>query len=134
MSSDPKDDREDRPTLEWVVGIISAAAVAGILGFLGREAIVGETQPPNLVATIDRVDEVEQGTLIVVSLSNNGDQAAAEVTLEARFAGAGTEPAQKEIRFDYVAAHGVRQGAFIIEGPAPRPADVRLTVHGYVQP
>lgn len=134
MSSQGRKDRDKRPTLEWVVGVVSAVIVAGILAFLGREAVFGDRRPPNLVAAVDRIEAVEGGTLIMIVLSNSGDQAAAEVAVEATIDSTDAEPLQKEISFDYVASHSVRRGAFMVEGPAPSAADIRLNVHGYVQP
>lgn len=119
-----------RPALEWVVGVISAIVVLGILTFLGYEALFGEARPPDLLATIDRADDIEGGTLFGVTLSNRGDQAAAEITVEAT----GTNFPRKEIRFDYVPSHAVRRGAFMIEGSGVSAEDVRLHVHGYVEP
>ena len=135
MNSMENNDRNGRrPALEWVVGVISAMVVFGILAFLSYEALVGDAQPPDLVASIDRVEEIAGGTLIVVTLSNRGDQAAAEITVGATVEGGGDEQKQTEIRFDYVASHAVRRGAFILAGPAVTAEDVRLRVHGYVEP
>lgn len=134
MSRKDSKDRNGRPTLEWIVGVVSAIVVVGILAFLSYEALFGDARPPDLVATIDRAETVEGGTLVVVTLSNRGDQAAAEIAVEASVEGDGPKRPPKEIRFDYVASHAVRRGAFVIEGPAVTAGDVRLRVHGYVEP
>lgn len=127
-------DRSGRPALEWIVGIISAVLVFAVITFLGYDALFGDTRPPDLVVTIDRLEQVESGTLVVVALANRGDQAAAEITVEATVNVDGANPRRKEIRFDYVASHAVRRGAFVVEDPAIDAADVRLTIHGFVNP
>jgi uncharacterized protein (TIGR02588 family) len=127
-------DGNRRPALEWVVGVVSATAVCGIIAFLGYEALLGDTRPPNLIASIVRMEQVEGGKLVVTTVSNLGDQAAADVTVEATWEGAGSVPTRKEIHFDYVASHAVRRGAFLMEEPAADVKNVRLIIHGYVYP
>ncbi|MEX4010247.1 hypothetical protein [Neoaquamicrobium sediminum] len=122
--------RNGRPALEWIVGVISAIVVLGILAFLSYEALFGEVRPPDLLATIDSTEDVEGGTLVLVTLMNRGDQAAAEITVEAT----GTHVSRKELRFDYIPSHAVRRGAFLVEGPADTAKDLRLRIHGYVEP
>lgn len=134
MTNNNHRNRNARPALEWVLGAFSAIVVLGILAFLTFEALFGDAQPPELVAAIDRMETVEGGTLVVVILSNRGDQAAAEIAVEATVEGDGPEWAPKEIRFDYVASHAVRRGAFVMEKPAVAAKDVRLRVQGYVEP
>ncbi|MCV0397235.1 MAG: hypothetical protein K5872_14845 [Rhizobiaceae bacterium] len=127
-------DRNGRPVLEWIVGVTSAIVVCAIVAFLAYEALFGDMRPPDLAATIDRVEEVGDGTLVVIAVSNRGDQAAAEVVVEATLEGGDPEASGKEVRFDYVASHAVRRGAFVIEGQAVKGGDVRLQVHGYAEP
>lgn len=123
-----------RPAFEWIVGSIAAVVVCALLSFLGYEALFGDARPPDLVTSIERLEEVEGGTLVVVAVANRGDQAAAEVGVEATVQGSGPEAIRKEIRFDYVASHAVRRGAFVVEGTEVGATDVELRVHGYVEP
>lgn len=123
-----------RPALEWIVGGLSSIVVCGIVLFLGYQALLGDARPPDLSVTIDRVEQVEDGSLIVVAISNRGDQAASDVGVEAIFGGSGPDQVTKEIRFDFVASRSVRRGAFVVKAPAVDARDVRLVIHGYVEP
>jgi uncharacterized protein (TIGR02588 family) len=133
MSGTPHEDDHGRPVLEWIVGIAAAVVVSAIVAFLTYEAVFGASRPPDLRASIERMETIEGGTLIVVAVTNRGDEAAAEVGLEA-IVGGGPETVWKEIRFDYVASRAVRKGAFVAEGMAVEAADIRFRIHGYVEP
>lgn len=134
MSERDRQQAESRPILEWIAGILSAAVVAGLIGFLFYEAAFGEAKPPMLTVTIDRLEAVENGTLVIVAATNGGDEAAAEVGVVALVAGEGEAASRKEIRFDYVAANATRRGAFLIETPGLDRKDLRLDIEGYVEP
>jgi uncharacterized protein (TIGR02588 family) len=123
-----------RPRLEWIIGGLSAAIVAGIIVYLGYEALFGDTRPPDLAATIISVEPVPDGTLVVVDVTNRGDQAAAEVTVKATLDGPDAGSLEKQIRFDYVPSHARRSGAFIIEGQAGKTGDVNIRIDSYVEP
>lgn len=134
MSRMGSKDRNGRPALEWIVGIISAIVVVAILAFLSYEALFGDARPPDLVATIDEVQSVDGATLVFVTLANRGDQAAAEIAVEATVDGEGSELTRREIRFDYIAARAERRGAFVLEGRAVGLDDLRIQIHGFVEP
>ena len=127
-------DSNRRPVLEWIVGAGSALLVCAIIVYLGHEALFGDTDPPELNATIDKVQRVSGHTLILVAVSNVGDQAAAEVVVGATVEGEQAETDQKEISFDYVASHSVRRGAFLLSGSNVNADDVHLAIQGYVKP
>jgi len=132
--SDHRDHQFRRPYIEWVFGMISALLVAGLAGFLAYQAAFGEDRPPDLAASIERLERSGTGTLVMVMVVNHGDEAAADVGVEAVVASAGTDAIRKEIRFDYVAARAIRRGAFVVESPDVEAADIALRVHGYTEP
>jgi uncharacterized protein (TIGR02588 family) len=129
-----RDHQRSRPTLEWAFGIVSAVLVASLAGFLAYEAAFGEDRPPDLTATIERLERSANGTLVMVAIANHGDAAAADVGLEAVVTTGGTVALRKDIRFDYVAARAIRRGAFVVEGQDVETGDVTLEVHGYTEP
>lgn len=130
MSNDSK----TRPLIEWIFGGISAAIVAMVILYLGYEAVFGDSEPPDFAVTIDRLEEVESGTLVMVTVANKGDRSAAEITVQAGIAPDGVEPSTKEIRFDFIAAHSMRKGAFIVEDGPVDEESLTFTVQGYVEP
>lgn len=129
------EDREKgRPAIEWVFGAASAIVVIGIVAFLAYQAAFERRRSPELAATIEKLEQVGNGTLVVIAVSNRGEEAAANVGVAAVVTRGGEQAAAKEIVFDYVAAHAVRRGAFVVEGQDVGEEDLRLTIHGYVEP
>lgn len=124
----------ERPKLEWIVGTACAVLVLGIVGFLAFEAVFGDNRPPQLSAVIERLERASAGTLAMVTVSNEGDQAAAKVGVQATITKAGQPPVQKDIEFDYVAAGASRSGAFVIEGQGVKMEDIAVSVHGFAEP
>lgn len=123
-----------RPKLEWAVGGASAVLVSGVVGFLAFEALFDAGRPPTLTVKIERLEPVSAGTLAIVTVSNEGDAAAAKVGVEATMTRAGQPPEQKEVEFDYVAAGATRSGAFVIEGQDVRVEDIAVSVQGFAEP
>lgn len=134
MSKHPTPRPPQRPTFEWIVGTICATLVLAIVFLLGFEALFGSERPPQLSAVIERLEPGSGGTLAVVTVSNEGDVAAAKVGVEATIARDGEAPQQKHIEFDYVAAGGTRSGAFVIDGKGVRMEDIDVSVQGFSDP
>lgn len=133
--SDRHDDRtNDRPKIEWVCGAASAILIVGVIAFLAFEAAFGDGKPPDLAATIERLEDIGNGTLVWVSVTNSGGEAAADVGVEAVVATAGAAPARKQLRFDYIAAHAVRRGAFLVQDRGVAAKDLQVTIHGFSEP
>ncbi|MEO3385336.1 hypothetical protein [Mesorhizobium sp. CAU 1741] len=128
------DDNKSRPLVEWVFGAVSAAVVAAVLVFLAHEAIFGASRPAEFTVIVDRLEELETGTLVMVTVANTGDEAAADIGVQAEISIDGQEPSTREIRFDFIAAHAVRKGAFVVEGASISQDDLRFTVLGFVEP
>src|SRR5690606_25511132 len=124
---DRRKDLQSRPMIEWIFGAVSALLVAGVIGFLAFEALFGDSRPPDLDVSIERIDKSAGGTLILVAVTNTGDKAAADVGIQARVSGPDGNAELREIRFDFVAAHSVRHGAFLVQGQDVESADVVLT-------
>ena len=134
MSGQDPGRENSRPMIEWIFGGASAILIAGVMVFLAFEAAFGDKEPPDLAVTIDRLEKVSSGTLVMVTVTNRGDNAAAEVGVETTLTMSGEVPVRKQIRFDYVAAHAVRRGAFIVEGRIEEANDIEVTIHGFVEP
>lgn len=119
----------DRPLVEWIVGGIACAAIAGLVGFLVFEALTGDARPPRLSVTVEAVERGESGAVVRVAVRNHGDRAAAGVTVHAADGGA-----ERSIEFDYVAGHAVRRGAFVFPGADIAPERLAVGIGGFVEP
>lgn len=118
-----------RPFIEWIVGTLSAALVAGLAGYLLYEAAFGDVRPPDLRVTIENVEPVDGGTQARIVVRNHGDRAASGVTVRAT----GLRDDTRQIEFDYVAGHSVRYGAIILPQQISA-SDLRIEIGGYVEP
>lgn len=132
MSAEVTSSRSSRPLTEWLVGSISGALVGILLLFLAYQAVFSDSRPPDLAIAVERIEPIETGSLIAVTIANRGDRAAAEVTVRAISTAGGNE-VQKTLRFDYVAGQAVRRGAFIFSGQVPR-ENIRFAIDGYSEP
>lgn len=133
MAAARRGTERQRPVIEWVFGAVSGAIVLALLGFFAYEALFASVLPPKLQARVERLERDGATTTVFVAVSNEGDEAAADVGIEA-IAATPTDPATRDLRFDYVPAKGLRRGALIFEGRDLQEADVRLVVKGYVEP
>lgn len=125
--------RKGRPAVEWVFGSASAIVVAALILFLGRQALFEEPTPPDLAATVERIDRLPGGSAVVVAIENRGDAAASAVAVTAAAPDAAGGVSRRRIEFDYVAAHAVRRGVFLF--PATVAAqDLRVEVDSHVEP
>lgn len=123
-------DGRRRPIVEWAFAALSGVLVLGIVAFLGREAVVGGIRPADLVVSIDELEQLDSGTMVMVTVANRGDKAAASVTVNASLAKSSAP--DKQIEFDYIAAHAVRRGAFLFPHPVT-PAVLDIQIGGYTE-
>lgn len=124
----------DKPMIEWIVGGISAAIVAVLLGFLVYEALFADSLPPSLTATIEALEPTDEGTVVRVAVTNGGDKAAAAVQVQCIVVGREGAEANREIELDYVAGHGVRRGAFIFAERLDPQLPIEVEIVGYTEP
>ena len=134
MPSDDNSRQPGRPAIEWIFGALSACILAAIIMYLGYSAIAGDPRPPDLVATVEEIRETGNGAIVVVSVANQGDRAASRVGVEATIRSPDGSAQSRQIEFDYVAGHAVREGAFVMSRKGLARGDVTLVVHGFVQP
>lgn len=70
------------PPAEWVVAALGLVLTAGLLAFLLWSAVDGPRRPPDIAVVVDSVVRLESGWLTFVTAKNDGDETAADVTLE----------------------------------------------------
>lgn len=122
-----------RPAVEWVFGAVSAAGVAGLVVFLGYQALFDDSRPAALFVSVEGVERVDAGTVVTVAVANRGGETASAVTVYASAPDASGRASQKQIEFDYIGAHAVRRGAVVFPG-AVAPDALRLEIGGYAEP
>lgn len=123
-----------RPVIEWIAGAISALVIVALVAFLVHRALFRDAVPPQLSATIEKIERIEGGTLVTVAVANGGDEAAAGVRVHASRRDAGRDAMLRQIEFDYVAGHAVRRGAFLFPDAQLAPGDLEIRIGGFIEP
>jgi len=108
--------------------------VVGMLVFLGREAVAGETSPPALDVRVESVRPSGDGYLVRFKALNTGGSAAAQVRVVGALGPPGAAPLEaSEAALDYVPAQSERGGGRVFShDPSAHP--LKLRAQGYQEP
>ena len=117
---------------EWIVAAVGAVVLiaCGIIlltGSTGGEAV------PVIVAQMEEVTQTEAGFLLQAKVLNRGDEAAAEVRINAVLETSGRPAEIRESVLDYVPAHSAKRIGFYFVSD-PREGRLELQAHSFVQP
>ncbi|MEO7296779.1 MAG: hypothetical protein ABIZ57_11635 [Candidatus Limnocylindria bacterium] len=119
--------------LEWVVLGVSAAAVAGLVGFLVVDGLTDAGRPPEPVITLqtDAAYDVGEGWILPALATNEGDEAAEALAVRATAMVEGVEE-ESEISIDYLPAGTDVEFSF---GFSAQPdGDVTVSILGFRLP
>lgn len=134
VSKETQEESDRRtPVIEWVFGAVSATLVAGLVFFLGYQALFGDARPPHLEVSIERIERIDNGVVVIIAIANRGDEAASAVTVYASAPDISGSALQKQVEFDFVAAHSKRRGAFMFSESVTTD-DLHIEVGGYTEP
>jgi uncharacterized protein (TIGR02588 family) len=123
-----------RNPLEWGVLIVSVLAVVVLVGYLLVVALTGPTQGVMLTLRVDEAAPAPDGVTwqVPVAVTNEGDQAALGVVIEA-VALVGTEEVSAELTVDLVPPGG-SSVSLVFAFTGPPEADVTARVVGFERP
>jgi uncharacterized protein (TIGR02588 family) len=117
--------------IEWAVGLVAAALVAILVGYLIWSGLTLSQQPP--VLTIAPAPATGPGRLDFV-VTNDGGRTATDVTIALRLrAGDGSLVAEHGLTIDYVPGSSAATGAFQLPKSAER-LEPELSIEGYLDP
>lgn len=137
QDGDVPDQRKARAPepIEWIVGGVSAALVAAMLGFLLVDGVLREDAPPVLTTTVESIDEMPRGTFrVAVRVANDGDLTAGSVEIEGEIRDAGdAEIETSSVTIAYVPAHSSAKATLLFDED-PRRHDLRVTPKGFGEP
>jgi uncharacterized protein (TIGR02588 family) len=120
-------------TAEWIVAIVSAALVIGIVGFLFYEGVRSPEAPPDVTVEIDSIQPAGPGYLVLFRAENGGRTTAANVVVVGELAADTGRVEEAETTLDYVPAGGMERGGLYFEHD-PRPLRLQLRARGYSDP
>jgi len=127
------EESRSRKRFEAAAAIFGAIAALATLGIIVWDGIRGDGGPPELTVEAVAVHEQGQGYVLEILVSNDGDNAAAAVTVRGELSRDGEVAEESEASFDYVASKSQRRGGLIF---AEDPRDYQVTVRtvGYTDP
>lgn len=116
-----------RNHVEWVILVVSVAAVSGIIGFLLVDGLTEADRPPAPIVALhpDRAYRVPSGWLLPATASNNGDQSARTVVVLAT-ATVGGKTEEAEVTIDYLPAGSEVEVTFGFSGEPDGAVVVRI--------
>lgn len=119
-----------RTRAEWVSLVISLLLLAVVVGIVIK-LWVSETQEPARFKIEVGAARNDVGQYhLPFTLTNEGDQTAAEVTVEGKIEGAGNEETSSTT-FDFIPGHARQEGVLIFSGD---PAAAQLRVASFQRP
>ncbi|KQW28837.1 hypothetical protein ASE36_10110 [Rhizobium sp. Root274] len=134
MSSQPKNIEQLRPHwIEWLTGLVSLAAICGVIGWLALDIWTTDDRQPELVARVVSTEKVATGFQVVFELRNRATLAAAGVEVRAQLSEQSRLVEEAEVTFDYVAAGSTARGAVIFENDPSR-LTLKIRAVGFTEP
>jgi uncharacterized protein (TIGR02588 family) len=127
-----KEEREKR-RLEAISAAIGAVLALATLGIIVWDGFADDGRPPVIVIEALEVHQNESGFIVEISVSNEGDKAAAQVSVEGTLSRGGEIVETSDATFDYVASKSQRRGGLFFSQD-PRGFDVKVRPKGYVKP
>jgi len=125
--------RQATPLLEWIVGGLGAVLVGGAIAFLVYHSVTRDQAPPDVRVVAERVLDLPNGYLVQFRASNQGDSAAAQLTIEGELAGPDGETEVSEAVLDYLPPRSDREGGLVFSRD-PRAGQLSLRAKGYARP
>lgn len=130
--ADRKKDRSE-PLIEWIVGVLGAAAFLGMVGVLTWNGLRNDDAPPDVALTVERIVDGDGGYVVEFSALNRGDVTAAGLLVAAELRTAEGLAERHEVTLDYLPPNSERVGGFIFEHD-PNEGELRLAAESYVDP
>lgn len=116
-----------RNWLEWVILVVSVAAIVGLAGYLAIRTLAGEGAPPSIVAEVDPAMGADgpTGWTVPVVIRNDGDGAVRALTIEARAEVAGSSETSA-LGIDLLGPHSETEGAIGFTARPDGPIEIRV--------
>ena len=126
--------REETPALEWLAAVIGFILVAATIGYLIYSAVVQGDSPPDLSIENYTVSKVGNDFLVQFTLSNQGDNNAAEITVEGKITEGDKETETSAVTIDYAPAHSTREGGLLFKNEPVKDKNFEIRAVGYKKP
>lgn len=119
--------------VEWATGIISAALVLLMIGWVGWEAVNADDRPPEFEVTVTGRAPVQGGYRVTFDITNKAERTASAVVVRGEILDQGKAIEDAEVTFDYVPAQSKASGAIFLSRD-PGNGELRVRALGYTAP
>lgn len=126
--------RQETPALEWLAAAIGFVLVAATLGYLVYSAITQQNSPPKLTVENYAISKTENDYLVEFTLANDGENNAAEITVEGKITDGDKDLETSAVTIDYAPAHSTREGALIFKREPIKDKNFEIRAVGYKKP
>lgn len=128
------DTGETAARIEWALGILSAAVVLALVGYLAYAALAPSSTLPQLRAEVVPAAPGEAAAHLRFVVRNDGSQTATSVAVAVVLRGSdGNIVGERRIVIDYLPGHSEATGGFVLPGGAEA-LSPELVVEGYLDP
>lgn len=124
---------DDPHWLEWLSGLVSAALILALIGYIGWNAVTEEMEPPEFAIEATGMGRVSGGYRITFDIENRANTTAAAVIVRGELARGEETVETVDVTFDYVPGQSQSSGAILF---STDPGSARLTLRaiGYADP
>lgn len=119
--------------MEWLTGLVSAALVATLIGYVGWNAATEEMVPPEFAIEATGMARVTGGYRITFDIENRANTTAAAVIVRGELKRADESLETVDVTFDYVPGESQSSGAILFDTD-PGSAQLTLRAIGYSDP
>ena len=128
--SDSKRNGQQRTRAEWISLIVSIALLGVVVGLIVWVGLNQEGSPARFRIERGEIEQVDDQFYLSVTIHNEGDTTASEVTLEGSLEVDGDQE-NPTTTFDFVPGHSEREGTLIFSGD---PSAAEVGVVSYQEP
>lgn len=130
---DGKKKGEQITIYEWIIAALGCTLVFSSLVFMTYKAVTATGKPPDLIVTVQEIEEVKTGYLVKFKVKNNGEYAAAVAVIKGELKKGDKTEETSTTTVDYVPSYSTRSGGvFFTKNPKDFKVDLRAT--GYTEP
>lgn len=119
--------------MEWLTGLVSAALVATLIGYVGWNAATEKMVPPEFAIEATGMARVTGGYRITFDIENRANTTAAAVIVRGELKRGDESLETVDVTFDYVPGESQSSGAILFDTD-PGSAQLTLRAIGYSDP
>lgn len=119
--------------MEWLTGLVSAALIATLIGYIGWNAATDEMVPPEFAIEATGMERMTGGYRVTFEIENRANTSAAAVIVRGELLRGDESVESVDVTFDYVPGESQSSGAILFTAD-PGSAQLTLRAIGYTDP